>query len=231
MVSRRTLLKGFGGAVGAAALPAALVGCGGDDDAAPSAGGGGGAKEVGTVTIGSNASDPVPKASYEKVFAGFKTETGGDVKVNTVDHNTFQEQINSYLQGRPDDAFMWFAGYRMQFFAQRGLATDISDVWGKIGSQLLRRAQERVDRAWTASSTSSRSTTTRGRSSTARACSRRRATRSRRRSTTSRRSATKMKKRRAVADRASPTRTAGRRWGPSTSSTCASTATTSTCSS
>ena len=35
MVSRRTLLKGFGGAVGAAALPAALVGCGGDDDAAP----------------------------------------------------------------------------------------------------------------------------------------------------------------------------------------------------
>src|SRR5687768_15266217 len=113
MVSRRTLLKGFGGAVGAAALPAALVGCGSDDDPAESGGGGGGgAQEVGTVSIGSNASDPVPKASYEKVFAAFKTKTGGDVKVNTVDHNTFQEQINSYLQGRPDDAFMWFAGYR-----------------------------------------------------------------------------------------------------------------------
>ena len=29
---------------------------------------------------------------------------------------------------------MWFAGYRMQFFAQRGLAHDINDVWAKIGS-------------------------------------------------------------------------------------------------
>jgi multiple sugar transport system substrate-binding protein len=147
MVSRRTLLKGFGGAVGAAALPAALVGCGGDDDAAPTAGSGE-AKNVGTVTIGSNASDPVPKASYEKVFAAFKTETGGTVKVNTVDHNTFQEQINSYLQGRPDDAFMWFAGYRMQFFAQRGLATDISDVWGKVGgnySDALKNASTGLD--------------------------------------------------------------------------------------
>ena len=56
------------------------------------------------------------------------------MKVNTVDHNTFQEQINSYLQGKPDDVFTWFAGYRMQFFAQKGLATDISDVWGEVGS-------------------------------------------------------------------------------------------------
>ena len=70
------------------------------------------------------------------------------MKVNTVDHNTFQEQINSYLQGRPDDAFMWFAGYRMQFFAQRGLATDISDVWGKIGgnfSDALKNASTGLD--------------------------------------------------------------------------------------
>ena len=184
MVSRRTLLKGFGGAVGAAALPAALAGCGGDDDSAGS-GSGGGAQEVGTVTMGSNASDPVPKASYEKVFAAFKTKSGGTVKVNTIDHNTFQEQINSYLQGRPDDAFMWFAGYRMQFFAQRGLATDISDVWGKIGgnfSEALKNASTGLDGKqyfvpfynypW--------------RSSTARASSRRTAMRSRRRSTTSR---------------------------------------------
>ena len=28
---------------------------------------------------------------------------------------------------------MWFAGYRMQFFAEKGLAPDISDVWEKIG--------------------------------------------------------------------------------------------------
>jgi multiple sugar transport system substrate-binding protein len=150
-VSRRSLLKGIAGTAGLAALPGALAACGGDDKPSPSSGSGGGTaakKSVGTVSIGSNASDAVPKASYEKVFADFKTATGGDVKVNTVDHNTFQEQINSYLQGKPDDAFMWFAGYRMQFFAQKGLATDVNDVWSKIGanySDALKKASTGLD--------------------------------------------------------------------------------------
>jgi multiple sugar transport system substrate-binding protein len=151
-VSRRNLLKGLAGTAGLAALPGALAACGGSDkpsSSSSSGGGGAGAKKsVGTVSIGSNASDAVPKASYVKVFADFKSTTGGDVKVNTVDHNTFQEQINSYLQGKPDDVFMWFAGYRMQFFAQRGLATDISDVWSKIGanySDALKKASTGLD--------------------------------------------------------------------------------------
>jgi multiple sugar transport system substrate-binding protein len=87
------------------------------------------AKAAGTVTFGSNASDPVPKKAYANVFANFTKKTGISVKVNTVDHNTFQEQINSYLQGQPDNVFTWFAGYRMQFFAQKGLSTPIDDVW------------------------------------------------------------------------------------------------------
>jgi multiple sugar transport system substrate-binding protein len=151
-VSRRSLLKGIAGTAGLAALPGALAACGGDDDSSSSSGSGGGGggekKAVGTVTMGSNASDAVPKASYEKVFADFKSTTGGTVDVNTVDHNTFQEQINSYLQGKPDDAFMWFAGYRMQFFAQRGLATEISDVWSKVGSNYsdaLKKASTGLD--------------------------------------------------------------------------------------
>jgi len=151
-VSRRSLLKGVGATAGLAALPGVLAACGGDDNggssSTPAAGGTPEKKAVGTVTFGSNASDAVPKASYEKVFADFKTATGGDVKVNTVDHNTFQEQINSYLQGKPDDAFTWFAGYRMQFFAQKGLATDISDVWQKVGgnySDALKKASTGLD--------------------------------------------------------------------------------------
>jgi multiple sugar transport system substrate-binding protein len=83
----------------------------------------------GTVTFGSNASDPVPKKAFGNIFKAFTKKTGVDVKVNTVDHNTFQEQINSYLQGQPDDVFTWFAGYRMQFFAQKKLSTPIDDVW------------------------------------------------------------------------------------------------------
>ena len=102
----------------------------------------------GTVTFGSNYSDPVPKEALQEVFDAFQTSSGITVDVNTVDHNTFQEQINNYLQGTPDDVFTWFAGYRMQFFAQRGLATDISDVWEKIGgnfSEAFKQASTGLD--------------------------------------------------------------------------------------
>ena len=50
---------------------------------------------------------------------------------NFVDHNSFQDNITSYLQ-QPDDVFTWFAGYRMRFFAEKGLAGDISSVWDNL---------------------------------------------------------------------------------------------------
>jgi multiple sugar transport system substrate-binding protein len=93
------------------------------------------ALSAGTVSMGSNASDPVPKKAYVNVFNAFTKKSGISVKVNTVDHNTFQEQINTYLQGQPQDVFMWFAGYRMQFFAQKGLLSPIDDVWAPLKSQ------------------------------------------------------------------------------------------------
>jgi len=129
LLTRRSMLRTS--ALGVAAMYG-LAGCG-DDDSPSSGGGGGGEKASGTVTFGSNASDPVPKAALQSVFDKFESSSGVKVDVNTVDHNTFQEQINNYLQGTPDDVFTWFAGYRMQFFAQKGLASDISDVWEKIG--------------------------------------------------------------------------------------------------
>jgi multiple sugar transport system substrate-binding protein len=129
LLTRRSMLRTS--ALGVAAVYG-LAGCG-DDDSPSSGGGGGGEKASGTVTFGSNASDPVPKAALQSAFDKFESSSGVKVDVNTVDHNTFQEQINNYLQGTPDDVFTWFAGYRMQFFAQKGLASDISDVWEKIG--------------------------------------------------------------------------------------------------
>jgi multiple sugar transport system substrate-binding protein len=90
---------------------------------------------AGTVTFGSNASDPVPKKAYANVFKAFTAKTGTKVSVNTVDHNTFQEQINTYLQGQPQDVFTWFAGYRMQFFAAKGLLAPIDDVWANLKPQ------------------------------------------------------------------------------------------------
>ncbi|MER6577030.1 ABC transporter substrate-binding protein [Nonomuraea sp. NPDC001023] len=123
-ISRRRLLLG----AAAFGVPAVLVGCGsGSPSTGPGRSSGAG---TGTVTIGSNASDEVPKKALETVLKGF---TQAVPKVNTVDHNTFQENINRYLKGTPDDVFTWFAGYRMRFFAEQGLATDISDVWREIG--------------------------------------------------------------------------------------------------
>src|ERR1051325_2539166 len=54
------------------------------------------AEAAGTVTCGANASDPVPKAATAAVLKAFSKSTGTKVQVNTVDHNTFQEQINTY---------------------------------------------------------------------------------------------------------------------------------------
>ncbi|MEU7746873.1 ABC transporter substrate-binding protein [Nonomuraea sp. NPDC049158] len=125
-ISRRNLLLGAAATFG---VPAVLAGCGSSQPAAPP--GGKSSGNLGTVTFGSNASDEIPKKSLETVLKGF---TQAQVKINTVDHNTFQENINRYLKGTPDDVFTWFAGYRMQFFAEQGLATDISDVWQEIGS-------------------------------------------------------------------------------------------------
>ncbi|MFD3498147.1 extracellular solute-binding protein [Streptomyces sp. NPDC058676] len=131
--SRRRLLRGVGGAAlfAGAGIPL-LSACGSS----------GTSSDPKTVSLGSNASDAVPKKAFAAVYAAYKKQSGITVDVNTKDHNTFQEQINSYLQGTPDDVFNWFAGYRMQFFAAKKLASPIDDVWEKIGSNFPEAMQK-----------------------------------------------------------------------------------------
>jgi multiple sugar transport system substrate-binding protein len=131
-VDRRVFMKGALGSAAALTLPALLAACGGSSGG--STGSTGSAKPTGTVTIGSYQSDPVPKKAVAEVFTAFTTKSGVKNKVNTVSHNDFQENINTYLQGTPDDVFTWFSGFRMRFFASKGLAGDISDVWKTIGA-------------------------------------------------------------------------------------------------
>jgi len=148
-VSRRTVLKGMAGAAGLVSIPAIIAACSSPgastapSAAAPSAGAPSAAAPsaaapsaaTGSVTFGSNYSNKdTDTKAMQAVVDAFTAKTGIAVKVNTVDHNTFQDQISPYLQGTPDDVFTWFAGYRMRFFADQGLATDISDLWGKIAS-------------------------------------------------------------------------------------------------
>ncbi len=94
---------------------------------APSAAVGGG-----ETTLGSNESDANPKAAVQATVDYCQTQAGITVKVNTTDHNTFQNQISSYLQASPDDVVKWFAGNRLRFFAAQGLLTPIDDVWADI---------------------------------------------------------------------------------------------------
>jgi multiple sugar transport system substrate-binding protein len=71
-------------------------------------------------------------AAYDRLKAmsdAYAKESGVSVSLNAVDHNTFQESLNTYLQGSPDDVFTWFAGFRMNQLAEDGLLTDISEVW------------------------------------------------------------------------------------------------------
>jgi multiple sugar transport system substrate-binding protein len=148
-LSRRSLLLGALGVAGVAGLSA----CGGSSSggstastpastaaastpvssAASSAASSTATKATGTVTFGSNYSDPATKAAFAALTQAATTAAGPTIKINSVDHNTFQNQISTYLQGTPDDLFTWFAGFRMQFFAAQGLATQIDDVWDKIG--------------------------------------------------------------------------------------------------
>jgi multiple sugar transport system substrate-binding protein len=129
-LGRRSMLKGTLGAGAALSVPALLAACGSSSSAGSGSGASAAASPTGTIKFGSNYSDPVPKKAMQSELDAFHTANpGATVAINTVDHNTFQENINNYLQGKPDDVFTWFAGYRMRFFAAQGLVGDISDVW------------------------------------------------------------------------------------------------------
>jgi multiple sugar transport system substrate-binding protein len=128
-LTRRDLLKyaGYG------SVAAFLAACGTGSQSGGQSGQSVATAKGGQLTIGSNQSDPAPKAGMETINAAFTKANGSTaVTMNTVDHGTFQDQVSSYLQGTPEDVFTWFSGHRMRFFAAKGLATPIDDVWDKV---------------------------------------------------------------------------------------------------
>jgi len=132
-LSRRSVFRGALGAAALVGLPGLLAACGSSSDSGSGSGSADAAKATGEVTVGSNGSDAPPKKALADIVAAYEKQSGGvTTKINTVDHNSFQENINNYLQGQPDDVFTWFSGYRMRFFADQGLAGDITDVWSNV---------------------------------------------------------------------------------------------------
>lgn len=116
-LNRRSLLQG---AAGAAALGFGLSA--GRASAQIEVG-----KASGELTVGSNYSNDRPKEGLHASIDAFPNKNV-TIKLNEVDHNTFQENITTYLQN-PDDVIPWFAGYRMQYFAAQDLLGPIDDVW------------------------------------------------------------------------------------------------------
>ncbi|MHB8397600.1 MAG: ABC transporter substrate-binding protein [Candidatus Limnocylindrales bacterium] len=147
-VTRRSILKGIAGVAGVASIPALIAACSSSATPSPSASSApsaaapsaappsaaAGSAATGTVSVGSNHSDAGEAKGMAAIDAAFTAATGIAVTLNTVDHNTFQNQITSYLGGTPEDDFTWFSGYRMRFFAAQGLTTAIDDVWAKVSS-------------------------------------------------------------------------------------------------
>src|SRR6476620_1968130 len=144
-VSRRTVLKGLAGAAGLLSVPPIIAACSSPaasttasappaatSAASAPAASAGASTAVGSLSVGSYNSDPGPKKGMEDIDAAFKGDTGIEVALNTVDHNTFQDQITNYLGATPDTVYTWFSGFRMKFFADQGFNTAIDDVWDKV---------------------------------------------------------------------------------------------------
>ena len=136
-ISRRTMLQGTFGALALAGAPSLLAAC-----SSSSSGGGTGSIDS-DVSVGSNYSDAAVKTAFAATVKGYSR--GSKVKINTTDHISFQNNIQNYLQGTPNDVFCWFSGNRMQFFADQGLLTPIDDVWTKIGGQFTDAIKKRAD--------------------------------------------------------------------------------------
>ena len=128
--TRRSFLRGMGVAGAGIAAPALLAACGGgDSDSDAGATGDSGASGGQEISFGLNET---ADAAYDRRIAAidaYEAATGNTIALNAVDHNTFQEQFNNYIQSNPDDVFTWFAGYRMQQFARNGLFGDVSDIF------------------------------------------------------------------------------------------------------
>jgi multiple sugar transport system substrate-binding protein len=150
-LSRRAVLRGFAASVLVAGAGAALAACG---SGTPTGGSGrsgstadgkipSGTSDTagGSITIGSYNSNPGVKEAQAALVKDAAEKTGVKVNLNLVDHETFKSNISNYLQGNPDELFTWFAGFRMAFFANQGLATPIDDVWSDISKNFGSAAQ------------------------------------------------------------------------------------------
>lgn len=83
------------------------------------------------LVINSYMSDQAPKEVFQKVVDEFqKRNPDLKVTVNTTAHEQFKTLLPSWLTSKQaPDVVTWFAGYRMQAFAEKGLLEPIDGVF------------------------------------------------------------------------------------------------------
>ena len=127
IVSRRSVLKGA--AVGGAALAAGSSLSAGTASAATRLKG----STVKWTTRGGGATgDAIAKA----VNDAFTKKTGAKVVAQQVNSDDFQNNFAQIMQGSPDDAFGWMAGYRSNHFGEMGLLADLTREINRLKGSL-----------------------------------------------------------------------------------------------
>ena len=127
-LSRRDVLKiaGYG------SLAAFIAACGGTGTTTTTTSV---TAKGGSMSLGSYLSDAVPKKGLQDVVDAFTSANGGTkVKVNTVDHGTFQNQITSYLQ----------AGRRLHVVLRTSHAVFCQEGTGAADRRCLERCEEQL---------------------------------------------------------------------------------------
>ena len=115
-VSRRSVLKGA--AIGGAGLAAGSALSAGTATSASAAG-----ADIHWTTRGGGATgDAIAKA----VNDAFTAKTGTKVIAQQVNSDDFQNNFAQIMQGSPDDAFGWMAGWRSNHYGEAGLLADVT---------------------------------------------------------------------------------------------------------
>jgi multiple sugar transport system substrate-binding protein len=90
-----------------------------------------GKKGSNELVIQSYMSDEAPKAAFQALVDQFmKDNPNIKVTVNTTAHEQFKTQLMNYLTAKDaPDVLTWFAGFRMQQYAMKGLLAPLDSVW------------------------------------------------------------------------------------------------------
>lgn len=81
--------------------------------------------------VNTYTSDPAPRKAMKGLVKKYeKLNPEVDVELNITAHEDFKKAIRVWLSSdNPPDVFSWFAGNRAEYFVDKGLIMDITDVW------------------------------------------------------------------------------------------------------